>query len=112
MIKWIKDRLSHKLEHLKWDNIKNTFREHGTALVVIIIGWEIIEDIIFPLIFAFLGNNVHPGFYAGIPASLIICVHWLMVPLLWGFWIKYSGQKDSNIDISSCDHNCDSDSHK
>ena len=60
MYKWIKQRLSHKLEHLKWNNIKKTFRENGLALVVIIVGWEIIEDILFPAIFALLGKYVHP----------------------------------------------------
>ena len=54
MYRWIKQRLGHKLEHLKWDNIKKTFRENGLALVVIIVVWEIIEDIVFPAIFGVL----------------------------------------------------------
>ena len=43
---WAKDRLGHKLGHLKWSSIKNVFRENGLALVVIIVGWEIIEDVL------------------------------------------------------------------
>ena len=74
LFKWIKERLGHKLQHFSWSNIKNIFKEHGLALVVIIVGWEIIEDILFPIIFALLGNYVHPAFFAGIPASLIICL--------------------------------------
>ena len=46
-IKWIKHRLAHKLEHLKWSNLKKVLKAHGTALVVIIVLWEIIEDVLF-----------------------------------------------------------------
>ena len=91
MIKWIKERLSHKLEHFSWSNIKKTMKEHGLALVAIIVIWEIIEDILFPVIFALLGNYVHPIFFAGIPAAWIICLHWFMVPVLWSAWIKFKG---------------------
>ena len=90
-LSWINGRLSHKLEHFKWKNIKKTFKEHGLALVVIIIGWEIIEDVLFPLLFIFLGNHVHPAFYAGAPAAWLLCVHWLAVPLMLGWWIKFKG---------------------
>lgn len=100
LISWIKDRVAHKIGHLKWTNIKKTFRENGLALVVIIVGWEIIEDVLFPAIFALLGNYVHPAFFAGIPAAWIICLHWLMVPLLWGLWIKI---KNSDEKIT---HDC------
>lgn len=100
----IKDRIRHKLEHLRWKNIKKIFRENGMALVVIIVGWEIIEDIVFPVIFALLGKYVHPAFFAGIPAAWIICLHWLMVPLLWGVWIKIK-KSDQQIehDCGGCD---------
>ena len=101
---WIKQRFSHKLSHFKWSNIKKTLRENGLALVIIIIAWEIIEDIVFPAIFALLGNYVHPIFFAGIPASLIICLHWFMVPVLWGIWIKVKGGKDKKLpnDCGGC----------
>ena len=91
--KWIKHRLSHKLEHFKWSSIKKTFKDNGLALVVIIIVWEIIEDILFPLLFIFLGNYVHPAFYAGAPAAWLLCIHWLAVPLMWGWWVKVRGDK-------------------
>ncbi len=89
ILKWIKHRLSHKIEHFKWSSIKAVFKEHGLALVVIIIGWEIIEDVLFPLLFIFLGNHVHPAFYAGAPASWLICIHWLVVPFTWSLWVKH-----------------------
>ena len=101
-LRWLKDRLSHKLDHLKWKNIKKTFKEHGLALVIIIVGWEIAEDVIFPVLFVFLGNHVHPAFYAGAPASLLLCFHWIMVPVLWGWWIKVSGKEGEVSEIETC----------
>ena len=95
-IKWIKHRLAHKLEHLKWSNLKKVLKAHGTALVVIIVLWEIIEDVLFPLLFALLGAYVHPSFYAGIPVAWVFCLHWLMVPLMWRWWIKFKKNKKSD----------------
>lgn len=106
LIKWIKSRLGHKLEHFKWSNIKKTMKEHGLALVVIIVGWEIIEDVLFPALFAVLGNYVHPVFYTGIPVAWILCLHWLAVPFLWGLWIKIkNGEAEDKLhhDCGSCD---------
>ena len=88
MIKWTKDRIAHKLEHLRLSEIKKTFREHGLALVVIVVGWEIIEDVLFPIMFIWLGNNVHPSFYAGAPVAWILCLHWLAVPVIWWLWMR------------------------
>ena len=103
LIKWVKDRLAHKLDHFRWGSIKQTMKQHGLALVVIIIGWEIIEDILFPILFIFLGNNVHPVFYAGAPASLLLCVHWLAVPLIWGLWMKIK-KSDEKIEHDCGNH--------
>ncbi len=99
-MKWMKNRLLHKLEHLRWTSVKKTFKEHGLALVIIIVGWEIAEDVLFPVLFVLLGNHVHPAFYAGAPASLLLCFHWLAVPLMWGWWIRFRG-----ID-KKIDHEC------
>jgi hypothetical protein len=104
LYKWAKGRVSHKLSHFKIESMKRTLRENGLALLVIIVGWEIIEDVVFPAIFAVLGKYVHPGFYAGIPAAWIICLHWLMVPLLWGIWIKIKGTDEKiEHDCGGCD---------
>tara|TARA_R100001163_G_C5004980_1_gene152831 strand:- start:488 stop:775 length:288 start_codon:yes stop_codon:yes gene_type:complete len=93
VIKWVKNRLMHKIEHIRWTSIKKIMKKNGLALVIIIVGWEIIEDILFPILFIFLGNHVHPAFYAGAPAALLLCLHWLAVPVLWGLWIKIRGDK-------------------
>ena len=96
VFRWIKHRLLHKLEHLRWSSIKQTLREHGMALVIIIVGWEIIEDILFPILFVWLGTHVHPIFLAGVPVSWLLCFHWLTVPLLWGAWIKLRGKNSES----------------
>ena len=101
--KWTKDRLGHKFENFRWSKIKKIFKEHGIALVVIIVGWEVMEDVVFPVLFVFLGNHVHPAFYAGAPASLLLCFHWLAVPLMWGWWIKFKGiDKEIEHDCGGC----------
>lgn len=93
LLSWVKHRLSHKLEHYSLKKIKKFLKENGLAFVVIFLVWEVIEDILFPILFAVLGNYVHPSFYAGIPAAWLLCLHWLAVPLMWGAWVKFRGGK-------------------
>lgn len=100
VLRWVKDRVRHKLGHISLASIKETLREHGLALVIIIIGWEIIEDVLFPLLFIFLGNNVHPAFYTGAPAAWLLCLHWLMVPLTWSAWVRFQKIVGSRIEKS------------
>ena len=88
---WVKDRIKHKLEHFSIAHLKEVFRKHGTALLVIFIAWEIIEDVMFPLLFIWLGNNVNPWFLTGAPVSWLLCLHPIMVPVTWGFWIRLKG---------------------
>jgi len=92
---WIKHRLGHKLEHFSRARLLDTLKEHGLALVIIIVVWEIIEDILFPALFLWLGANVHPVFFAGAPAAWLLCLHWLAVPIMWGMWIKISNKQPS-----------------
>ena len=108
---WIKHQLKHKTDHLSLTHLKSVFKQHGLALVVIIVGWEIVEDIVFPAIFWFMGKHIDSTFFALIPASLIICFHWLAVPILWGLWIKISGSKE-NIDDDICSHVCETKGHE
>ena len=92
---WLKRRFKHKLEHFKLSHLLDTLKEHGVALVTIIVVWEIIEDVLFPALFLWLGANVHPAFFAGAPAAWILCLHWLAVPIMWGIWIKISNKQPS-----------------
>ena len=107
MIKWLKTRISHKLSNFSKEKLKTFLKKNGLAFVVIVVGWEIVEDVIFPIIFGALGNYVHPAFYAGIPASLILCFHWLAIPILWGMWVKISNNstKTTNYSEMECCEN-------
>mgnify|MGYP001184457572 CR=1 FL=1 len=100
IFKWIKDRVKHKFSGLSVAKVKSFLKKNGLAFVIIFVGWEIIEDVVFPILFAALGNYIHPAFYVGIPASLILCFHWLAVPILWGIWLKI---KKSDVEIESFD---------
>lgn len=96
MITWwhkIIGRLKHKFDHFRPSLLMDTLVEHGIALVVIIVAWEIIEDILFPMLFLWLGHNVNPVFIAGAPASWLLCLHPFVVPAVWGLWIKLRGRK-------------------
>lgn len=102
----IKIRLSHKLNHFSKDTVKKFLKENGLAFVIIFITWEIIEDILFPLLFIWLGNNVNPWWLTGAPISWILCLHPIAVPALWFLWIKLRGTNKEIIhDCGDCDEN-------
>ena len=86
--KWVKHRLTHKFNHFRLSHLIDVLKEHGLALVIIIVIWEIIEDVGFPLLFIWLGTHVHPLFLVGAPVSWLLCLHWIAVPITWGWWIK------------------------
>lgn len=110
MIKWLKNKLKHKFDHWKLSNIKKLFLQHGRAFVIIFIAWEIVEDIVFPVIFIWLGNNVDPWFLTGAPISWILCLHPVAVPVIWAVYIKLSGNKHDTI--KKIDHECCSHEHE
>jgi hypothetical protein len=91
---WVADRLRHKLSHFHPSRLLDVLKEHGMALLVIIIVWEIIEDILFPALFIWLGHNVNPWFITGAPISWLLCLHPIAVPAMWTIWIKISRKKD------------------
>jgi hypothetical protein len=91
---WVVHRIKHKLSHLKPSHLMDVLVEHGVALFIIIVIWEIIEDILFPILFIWLGKNVNPWFLTGAPISWLLCLHPIAVPLLWALWIKISRSKN------------------
>ena len=99
ILKKLWHRVTHKLHHFKLSHLKALLKKHGLAFLVIFIIWEIIEDVMFPLLFIWLGNNVNPGFHSGVLASLLLCVHPIAVPIMWGIWIKISRRKNESKDI-------------
>jgi len=108
ILKGLWHRLTHKLRHFRLSHFKKLLREHGVAFLVIFIIWEIIEDIMFPLLFIWLGNNVNPWFLTGAPLSWLLCVHPIAVPIMWGIWIKISRRKNESKDIEDqvCGPSC------
>jgi len=99
ILKRLWHRFTHKLQHFRWSHFKKLLRDHGMAFLVIFIIWEIIEDIMFPLLFIWLGNNVNPWFLTGAPISWLLCVHPIAVPIMWAIWIKISRRKNESKDI-------------
>lgn len=98
--KWASHRISHKLEHVSLETLKSTLKEHGLALVVIIVLWEVLEDIVFPALFTWLGMTVHPFFLAGAPIAWLLCLHPIAVPMMWAAWIKIKkGSKETDSDV-------------
>lgn len=90
---WSKNSVAHKLSHFSLSNLREMFIEHGISLVVIFILWEILEDVISPAIFIWLGINVNETFYVFAPLSWLLCFHWVAVPALWAVWIKIVGER-------------------
>ena len=93
--KWVKERIRHKLHHFRPSKLMDILVEHGMALLVIVVLWEIIEDVLFPLLFIWLGHNVNPWFITGAPISWLLCLHPIAVPVMWGVWVKISRRKDA-----------------
>ncbi len=91
---WLSHRVRHKVSHFSPSRLLDTLKEHGLALVIIIVAWEIIEDVLFPVLFIWLGHNVNPWFITGAPISWLLCLHPIAVPVMWSVWIKMSGRKD------------------
>jgi len=98
----VKHQVLHKIKHLSPSFFKSSMVRGGISLLVITIAWGIIEDIIFPVVFWALGRWVHPAFYAGIPVSWALCLHWIAVPLMWGAWMKRRGRTTEDSGSNSC----------
>ena len=94
--RWVWGRLKHKLGHFHPSKLRDVIVEHGMALFIIIVVWEIIEDILFPALFIWLGHNVNPWFITGAPIAWILCLHPVAVPIMWGIWIKISRREDES----------------
>ena len=99
ILKRLWHRLTHKLHHFKLSHLKTLLKKHGMAFLVIFIIWEIIEDIMFPLLFIWLGNNINPWFLTGAPVSWLLCVHPIAVPIMWAIWVKISGRTNESENI-------------
>jgi hypothetical protein len=80
------DHLRSKLLFWRHKNINKVFKKYVLPLAIITIVWEIIEDVVFPLIFYFLGKHVHPSFYAGMPVAWLLCIHPIAIPIIFAIY--------------------------
>ncbi len=103
MIKKLKEKISHKLSFWKKEKFKEIIVEYGVPFLVILIGWEIFEDIVFPA-FCYWMGQYFPAFYALIPVSWIMCFHPVAVPILWWVYVRFWGSNQKKApECSSCD---------
>ena len=102
MIKKLIHNVKPKLGMLRWKNLKPYWEEYGLPFIVILIVWEIIEDVLFPIMFWLLGKFVNPAFYAGIPVAWLLCVHPIAVPIIWS-WYCFVFKKQKKEVKLQCD---------
>jgi hypothetical protein len=82
-MKKIIHNLKHKISHINIGHFKNIMKKYGLPFLIIFIIWEVVEDIIFPIIFYYLGMNYNSFFLGLIPVSWILCLHPIAVPIIW-----------------------------
>ncbi len=98
IIQYIKHNISHKISFWKWSSLKKKLVKHGPAFLLIIILIEIIEHVCLPVLFYYLGNNVHDLFYLLIPAPLLICLHFFTAPIIFLIYVKTINRKRQKND--------------
>jgi hypothetical protein len=107
MLKRLKREIKHKLNLFRWKNLKSYWEEYGLPFVIILIVWEIIEDILFPIAFWLLGKFVDPAFYAAIPVAWLLCVHPIAVPIIWSWYCFVFKKKKKEVKLQCEEKNQD-----
>jgi len=82
----------------KLKTLKSKLIEYGPTFLVILIIVELLEHFGLPILFYYLGNNVHDFFYVLIPAPLMVCLHFITAPLV--FFIYVNIKKKPQLKIS------------
>jgi hypothetical protein len=94
MIKAAFHNLKHKLRFWTIQNAKVILIKYGMPFFIILVVWEIIEDVLFPFIAYLLGSHLNPVFYTLIPFAWLICLHPIAVPILWTTWLWFKKKRD------------------
>ncbi len=89
MFKKLFYNFKHKIEFWKPGSLKNIMLKYGLPFMIILIVWELIEDLVLPFLYYQLGTHIHPIFFSLIPFTLVICLHPIVVPILWFIWTKF-----------------------
>ena len=85
--------VKHKLKFWTPAHAKKLIVEYGVPFFVILVVWEVIEDVLFPFVAYLLGLYVNPVFYTFIPVAWIMCLHPIAVPILWSGWVYFKNRK-------------------
>jgi len=93
IIEYIKHNITHKISFWKWNNLKSKLIEYGPTFLIILIIVELLEHFGLPILFYYLGQNVHDLFYLLVPAPLVVCLHFITAPLVFLIYIKITNQK-------------------
>ena len=96
-IQYIKHTINDKITFWKWKNLKKKLIEYGPTFLIILIIVELLEHVGLPLLFYYLGGNVHDFFYVLIPAPLLICLHFITAPLVFFIYITITKNKTSKF---------------
>ena len=92
-IEYIKHTLGHKVSFWSFKNLKSKLLEYGPTFLIILVIVELLEHLGLPVLFYFLGNNVHDFFYVFIPAPLLVCLHFITAPLVFFIYITIKKKK-------------------
>ena len=87
-IQYIKHTLKHKVSFWKLKTLKSKLIEYGPTFLVILIIVELLEHFGLPILFYYLGNNVHDFFYVLMPAPLMVCLHFITAPLVFFIYVS------------------------
>ena len=94
--------IKHKISFWTWPKIKEKFLKYGLPFFVILVVWEIFEDVVFPIVAYLLGKHVDPLFYSFIPVAWIVCLHPIAVPVMWYGWCFIRGEKKPKPSEEDC----------
>ena len=99
-IEYIKHTLKHKIAFWKWKNLKAKLIEYGPTFLIILIIVELLEHFGLPLLFYYLGENVHNFFFALMPAPLLICLHFITTPIVFFIYVAITKKKKRKFKTS------------
>ena len=97
IINYIKHNWDHKISFWKIKNLKAKLFEYGPTFLTILIIIELLEHIGLPILFSWLGLNVHEAFLVAVPAPFIFCLHFITAPIVFFIYIRIKKKKYSEF---------------
>ena len=90
---YIKHNWVHKVSFWKFSNLKKKLIEYGPVFITILIIVELLEHFGLPILFYWMGSNLHESFYILVPAPLVICLHFITTPIVFFIYIMVTKKK-------------------